>query len=60
MHPLAHHLGEDSLLNLLVFSGSWLSLAAVLGRARLAALRDRLTRRVRGSERRPRDGRRER
>jgi hypothetical protein len=38
MTPIvAHHAGEDSLLNLLVFGGSWLSLAAVLARARLAA-----------------------
>jgi hypothetical protein len=47
MPPLAHHAGEDTLLNLLVFSGSWLSLAAVLGRARLAAARDRLARLLR-------------
>ena len=56
MRPLAHHAGEDSLVNLLVFSGSWLSVAAIVGRARLAAARDRLTRRVRGRERRPHDG----
>ena len=44
MHPLAHHAGEDSLLNLLVVGGSWLSAAAVVGRARLAAARTWLTR----------------
>jgi hypothetical protein len=44
MHPLAHHMGEDSLLNLLLVGGSWLSVAAVLGRARLAAARAKLTR----------------
>ena len=43
MHPLAHHAGEDSLLNLLLVGG-WLSAAAVVGRARLAAARTRLTR----------------
>ena len=48
MHPLAHHAGEDTLLNLLLFSGSWLSLAAVLARTRLAAARDRLMRLLRG------------
>jgi hypothetical protein len=44
MHPLAHHMGEDSLLNLLLVGGSWLSVAAVVGRARLAAARAKLTR----------------
>jgi len=44
MHPLAHHMGEDSLVNLLLFGGSWLSVAAVVGRARLAAARAKLTR----------------
>jgi hypothetical protein len=44
MHPLAHHAGEDTLLNLLLVGGSWLSAAAVVGRARLAAARTRLTR----------------
>ena len=44
MHPLAHHAGEDSLLGLLVLGGSWLSLAAAIGRSRLAAAHTRLTR----------------
>jgi hypothetical protein len=52
MHPLAHHLSEDSLLNLLLISGTGLSLIVVEGRARLAAARARLTRRVRGPKRR--------
>jgi hypothetical protein len=51
MHPLAHHLGEDSLVNLLLVGGAGLSLMVVEGRARLAAARPRLTRRVRGPER---------
>jgi hypothetical protein len=37
-------MGEDSLLNLLLVGGSWLSVAAVVGRARLAAARTKLTR----------------
>jgi hypothetical protein len=44
MHPLAHHAGEDTLLNLLLVGGSWLAAAAVVGRARLAAARNRLAR----------------
>ena len=48
MTPIvAHHAGEDTLLNILLFSGSWLSLAAVLGRARLASARERLARLLR-------------
>ena len=58
MHPLAHHLGEDSLVNLVLLGGGALSFAVTIGRARLAAARDRLTRRVRGLEQRPRAGRR--
>jgi hypothetical protein len=58
MHPLAHHAGEDSLVNLLLLGGTGLSLMVVEGRARLAAVRARLTRRVRGPEPRPHDGRR--
>ena len=56
MHPLAHHVGEDSLVNLLLLGGTGLSLMVVQGRARLAAACARLTRRVRGPERRPHDG----
>jgi hypothetical protein len=44
VHPRAHHAGEDSLVNLLLLGGSWLSAAAVVGRARLAATRKRLVR----------------
>jgi hypothetical protein len=58
MRPLAHHLGEDSLVNLLLVGGTGLSLIAVEGRARLAAVRARLTRRLRGPEQRLHDGRR--
>jgi hypothetical protein len=58
MRPLAHHLGEDSLVNLLLVGGAGLSLIVVEGRARLAAARARLTRRVRGPAQRPPDGRR--
>ena len=56
MRPLAHHLGEDSLVNLLLVGGAGLSLMVVQGRARLAAARARLTRRVRGPEQQPHDG----
>ena len=48
MRPLAHHLGEDSLVNLLLLGGAGLSLIAAAGRARLAAIHARLTRRFRG------------
>ena len=48
MHPLAHHLGEDSIVNLLLVGGAGLSLIAAAGRARLAAIHARLTRRSRG------------
>jgi hypothetical protein len=56
MHPLAHHAGEDSLVNLLVLGGGSLSVLVTFGRARLAAARAWLTRRVRGLEQRPRGG----
>jgi hypothetical protein len=42
MQLLAHHLGEDSLLSLLVLGGGGLSLMVVEGRAQLAAARARL------------------
>jgi hypothetical protein len=58
MRPLAHHLGEDSLINLLLVGGAGLSLMAVQGRARLSAARARLTRRGRGPKQRRHDGRR--
>jgi hypothetical protein len=45
MTPLAHHLGEDSLVNLLLLgSGGGLSLLLAIGRTRLAAARAKLTR----------------
>ena len=56
MHPLAHHAGEDSLVQLLLLGGSSLSVLVAFGRARLAAARVRLTRRARGIEQRPHDG----
>jgi hypothetical protein len=57
MHPLAHHAGEDSLVQLLLLGGGSLSVLVAFGRARLAAACARLTRRVRGPEQRPHDGR---
>jgi hypothetical protein len=44
MHPLAHHVGEDTLAPLLLLGGAWLSVLLVIGRARLAAVRAKLTR----------------
>jgi hypothetical protein len=44
MRPVAHHLGEDSLVNLLLVSGSGLSVVAAIARAWLATTRARLTR----------------
>jgi hypothetical protein len=44
MRPLAHHLGEDSLVNLLLLGGSMLPLVTAAGRARLVAARNRLAR----------------
>jgi hypothetical protein len=44
MTPLAHHAGEDSLVNLLVLGGGWLSMMLAIGRARLATARNRLAR----------------
>jgi hypothetical protein len=44
MHPLAHHLGEDSLVNLPLLGGGGLTLMVVDGRARLAGVRARLAR----------------
>jgi hypothetical protein len=46
MTPLAHHIGEESLVNLLVLSGGGLSLIAAASRAHLAKALARLTRRV--------------
>ena len=44
MHPLAHHAGEDTLAPLLLLGGAWLSVFLTVGRARLAAVRAKLTR----------------
>jgi hypothetical protein len=44
MHPLAHHLGEDSLVNALLLGSGGLSVMVAIGRARLAAARAKLTR----------------
>jgi hypothetical protein len=50
MRPLAHHLGEDSLVNLLLVGGGGLTLMVVEGRARLAAARAHLARNLRRSK----------
>jgi hypothetical protein len=50
MAPLAHHAGEESLATLLLLGGGTLPLVVAIGRARLAAARARLTRRLRGPE----------
>ncbi len=48
MHPLAHHAGEDSLINVLLLGGGGtLSLMLAVGRDRLAAARNRLARLLR-------------
>jgi hypothetical protein len=44
MHPLAHHAGEETLAPMLLVGGAWLSLLLTMGRARLAAVRAKLTR----------------
>ena len=49
MHPLAHHAGEETLAPLLLLGGAWFSMLLVIGRARLADVRAKLTR----SRRRP-------
>jgi hypothetical protein len=51
MNLLAHHAGEESLLNLVLLGGGMLPLAVAVGRAHLAAARARLTRKQ-GSRRR--------
>lgn len=44
MRPLAHHAGEDTLAPLLLLGGTWLSMLLTVGRARLAAILERLGR----------------
>jgi hypothetical protein len=45
VHPIvAHHAGEDALAPLLLLGGAWLSAFLTIGRARLAAILDRLGR----------------
>jgi hypothetical protein len=58
MHLIAHHAGEQALAPLLLLAGGGLSLLVAIGRAQLAAARDRLTRRLRKREHRPRDAKR--
>jgi hypothetical protein len=58
MAPLAHHAGEESLVNLLVLSGGGFSIIATVGRAQLARALARCVHAVRwvgeGKRRRPR------
>jgi len=51
MPPLAHHTGEQSLAALLLLGTGTFSVVVAIGRARLAAARDRLTRRKQDSRR---------
>jgi hypothetical protein len=51
MHLIAHHAGEQALGPLLLLVGGGLPLVVAIGRARLAAVRARLTRKQ-GSRRR--------
>ena len=44
MHPLAHHAGEETLAPMLLLGGAWFSLLLTIGRARLTAVRAKLTR----------------
>jgi hypothetical protein len=44
MHPLAHHAGEDTLAPMLLLGGAWFSMLLTVGRARLAAILERLRR----------------
>ncbi|HEX8863490.1 MAG TPA: hypothetical protein VGC06_31215 [Actinomycetes bacterium] len=50
MRPLAHHAGEESLVQLLVLSGGGLSVLLTVGRARVAAILDRFMRLLRRSQ----------
>jgi hypothetical protein len=52
MTPVAHHMGEDSLVNLLVVGGGTLSFVVAIGRTRLAATRAGLARLLRPSRER--------
>ena len=47
MRPLAHHVGEDALVNLLLVGGGTLSIVVTISRTRLAATRARLARLLR-------------
>ena len=51
MRPLGHHAGEQGLALLLLLGSGGVSLLVVIGRARLAAARAKLTRKQ-GSRRR--------
>ena len=44
MHPLAHHASEQNLAPMLLLGGAWLSLFLTIARARLTAVRAKLTR----------------
>jgi hypothetical protein len=50
MIPVAHHMGEDSLVNLLVVGSGTLSLVVTIGRTRLASTRASLARRLRRAQ----------
>ena len=50
MHPLAHHLGEDSLVNLLLLASGGVPLLLAMTRERLAAARAQLARNLRRSK----------
>jgi hypothetical protein len=52
MTPVAHHLGEDSLVNLVMVGSGALSFVVTVGRTRLAATRASLARRLRRSQER--------
>jgi hypothetical protein len=51
MYPIAHHLGEQALAPLLLLGSGGVPLMVAIGRARLAAARTRLSRKL-GSRRR--------
>ena len=51
MKPLAHHAGEDSLVNLLLLGGGSFSVVVAIGRAHLAGTCTRLARLLRRERR---------